>query len=199
MVYAPVADSRSMAVAVPAAIPAEGAEPWPVSLTPANMGRVARVVHGQNYGWGGMFQNRDCSAMIRDLFAPFGIWLPRNSKGQARHGRVVDVSHLSGPAKESKILDEGEPFLTLVYMPGHIMLYIGRHQGRAAVLHNMWGVRTRDRWDRSGRNIVGRAVITTLQPGIELEDADLPRADLRRRVRSLVFVGREPDGAGDTP
>ena len=32
--------------------------------------------------------------MIRDLFTPFGLWLPRNSKEQAEAGRFINIRNL---------------------------------------------------------------------------------------------------------
>ena len=99
---------------------------------------------GQAYGWGGSLADRDCSATIRDLFVPFGLWLPRNSSKQAKQGTVIPLSDLSPNQREKFLVEKGVPFLTLVRIPGHIMLYIGTHEDRAVVLHTIWGLRTRN-------------------------------------------------------
>jgi hypothetical protein len=56
------------------------------------------------------------------------------------------------------------------------------------VLHNLWGLRTRDWWEREGRLVIGRTVITTLQPGLELRDLDPGRGDLRTRIEGMTLL-----------
>lgn len=145
-------------------LPSAWIQPMPLAMDRKNIGRVAAELLGEPYGWGGLVDDRDCSAMTRDFFAPFGIWLPRNSKTQAAVGRVIDLSGDDTCGKEKVILEQGVPFRTLLYLPGHIMLYIGKKRGKAYVMHNMWGIRT----EGNGRIIVGRAVITDLYLGENL-------------------------------
>ena len=118
-----------------------GRRPWPLPPTPGNIARLGNRMMGQHYGWGGMFGLRDCSAMTRDLLAPFGIWLPRNSVAQARTGSVLPLEGMSTAEKEAAILRYGVPFWSLVGMRGHITLYVGNYRGRPAILHDVWGVR----------------------------------------------------------
>ena len=93
---------------------------------------------------------------------------------------------MAGPEKERVLLEQGRPFLTLVHIPGHIMLYVGRHDGRAAVLHNYWGVHTLTA-GKPDRHVLGRCVITTLRPGLELPNL-LPGADRRERVDAMILL-----------
>jgi cell wall-associated NlpC family hydrolase len=66
---------------------------------------MANELIGEAYGWGGLYQNRDCSAMVRDMFSPFGIWLPRHSEDQAREGgEFIDLTTFSPEEKEKVIL-----------------------------------------------------------------------------------------------
>ena len=41
-----------------------------------------------------MYQERDCSSTLRDLFTPFGLWLPRNSGQQAGEGIYISLKDL---------------------------------------------------------------------------------------------------------
>jgi hypothetical protein len=165
-----VADENGRAVPREALLTEGAAVPKPLPLTRRNLARVANALAGQPYGWGGMYENRDCSAMIRDLFAPFGIWLPRNSKDQARAGgRWVDLSALKPADKEWAIRRDGIPYLTLLYLRGHIMLYMGEHDGALLVFHNFWSVRTKGAKRSRGKQIIGQAAVTTLRPGGELQ------------------------------
>ena len=112
--------------------------------------------------------------MIRDLFTPFGLWLPRNSKEQAEAGRFISIRNLSPAEKEAQIIRQGMPWRTLLWTPGHIMLYIGVHQGQPLIFHNFWSIRTQDADGNKGKLIVGQAAVTTLHPGRELSGRDLP-------------------------
>jgi cell wall-associated NlpC family hydrolase len=127
--------------------------------------------------------------MIRDMFAPFGIWLPRNSADQAREGGTfIDLSNLSPEDREMMILKHGIPYLTLIWRRGHIMLYIGSHEGTPLIFHNFWGVRTKDFLGRGGRIIVGHAAITTLQPGMELYNIDPLQGNYLNYVLGMTLL-----------
>lgn len=79
------------------------------------------------YGWGGRAGERDCSRYLRDAFATFGIQLARHSGVQAELGtHNIDVTAMSEPDKLATIEAWAAKGVVLLYMPGHIMLYLGR-------------------------------------------------------------------------
>jgi hypothetical protein len=161
----------------------------PLKLTAMNMAGITNELVNEPYGWGGLHGNRDCSAMVRDIFAPFGIWLPRNSAQQAQQGGTfIDLSGLAPEEKEKAIVTQGIPYLTLLWRRGHIMLYIGAHQGEPLVFHNMWGISTKSLLGRKGKVIVGHAAITTLHPGRELLSYDLASADLTTNIIGMTLL-----------
>lgn len=170
------------------------AEMFPVPATTGHLADLADRMLGQSYGWGGLYEQRDCSAMIRDLLAPLGLYLPRNSSEQARAGKVVPLGGMSGQAKQRLIIRDGVPMLTLLGAPGHIMLYLGRRDGKALIMHNTWGVKVRDPGGGEGYKLIGRCCITTLRPGIELPNIILPEADLLGAIEVMVML----DGPFDT-
>lgn len=143
------------------------------------------------YGWGGMYGERDCSSMIRDMVTPFGIWLPRNSAAQSRKGEVISFSGMSNDEKLSTIKTKGVPFETIVYLKGHVLLYVGTYQDNVLVMHNIWGIRTIDKEGNKGRHIIGRAVISTLELGSELETYD-PAMKLLNRAESMNIFTHTP-------
>jgi len=169
-VLAPARDAAGRAVSLAVPLRADDAEPMPLPPTPRNFARLANQLMGQPYGWGGYLGNRDCSALLLDLYAPFGVFLPRNSRVQARQGEWIPWLDLTPAEKEAELLDRGAPLLTLLHKPGHIMLYLGQRNGRAVILHDIWGLRTLDEKGVAGRFIVGRVAITTLNPGAEIPD-----------------------------
>ncbi len=194
IVLAPARDAQGRVQIKQVRLTKEQAREFPVQAGAVQIASLASGLLGQNYGWGGLYENRDCSAMLRDLFTPFGIWLPRHSGDQAEVGQVVQLSDLDAEEKQRKIMNEAKPWATLIYLPGHIMLYLGDYEGRPVVMHNMWGLRTRDFWGREGRHLVGQAVITSLQPGRELYWLDRTRGDLLERVKSMNILFPAVDG-----
>jgi len=184
-----VADENRQAVLKVSRISRDTATQRPLKMTRANLARVANELINQPYGWGGLNQNRDCSALTMDFFAPFGIWLPRNSGQQAHEaGRFIDLEKLSPAEKEMMIIQYGVPYATLIWRKGHIMLYMGAYEGKALIFHNMWGISTLDLRGRRGRRIVGHAVITTLRPGIELCSDLEAGCDPLRSVQGMTIL-----------
>lgn len=161
----------------------DNAAKMPLPLKADSVAELAEPLMGNLYGWGGMYNNRDCSSTLQDLFAPFGIWLPRNSAQQAKAGMRLMLTDLSDRGKEEYIREHAIPFQTFIYLPGHIGLYVGQYEGKAVMLHNMWGVRINE----FGRFVVGKTVITTLYPGEELEGFS---SSLMSRVQSITIVGK---------
>jgi cell wall-associated NlpC family hydrolase len=159
----------------------------PMQFNRSNLQKVITPMLQTNYGWGGLFGERDCSSTLRDIFAPFGIWLPRNSYQQSRVGRVVSLKGLDDKAKLALIAREGKPFETLLYLKGHIMLYLGLYNGEPAVLHTIWGIKTLQNNGELGRHIVGKTVISSLHFGKELEGY-VPEYSLLHKLESMNFI-----------
>ena len=141
---------------------------FPLPFNRENIALIGNQLAGQPYGWGEMFGLRDCSAMLRDFFQPFGIWLPRTAADQiASVQQRLDLSGKQPWEKEDVIRRQAVPFLSLFYKPGHIMLYIGPDsKGQPLVFHNAWSIRVKDT-AAGNLQLIGKAVITTLEPGKE--------------------------------
>ncbi|MFO7830390.1 MAG: SH3 domain-containing protein [Desulfuromonadaceae bacterium] len=153
--------------------------PFPLPLTPARVAELSSHFMNQPYSWGDRFSGRDCSGTMRDLFAPFGIWLPRNSGDQTNVGRAISLNETPLPQRRDYIATHAIPFATLLHVPGHIMLYIGEHEGKAAVLHTVWGIRAQPLLGDEKRIKIGETAITSLEPGKELNE-------IWRRISSLL-------------
>ncbi|WQX82652.1 SH3 domain-containing protein [Helicobacter pylori] len=135
---------------------------FPKAFNSKNMAYFIDTMLGQKYGWGGLLGNRDCSAFTRDSFANFGILLPRNSYAQSRYANnYVDLSSMKAKEKEDYILKNATPFGTLIYLKGHIMLYLGAHNHQAIVAHSIWSVQTQKHFKTLSHKI-GGVVITSL-------------------------------------
>jgi len=115
------------------------------------------------YGWGGMKGERDCSRFIMDIFACFGIRMPRNSSKQARIGREIARFDRSG-LQEADVLKKLPSGISILYMPGHIMLYLGKDNGNYYVIHDTWAY-TEGRWSSRVKKHIGRVVVSDLSLG----------------------------------
>lgn len=153
--------------------------------TQRNMARQAFKMLHQPYGWGEMFGGRDCSRFIMDLFATFGIVMPRNSKLQATIGVSLALVEGKTIKEKAEILDRAIPLATLLRLPGHIMLYLGKENGRYYAIHNIWGIQKR-RWFRSSLEKIGRTVVSDLSLG-----RSGPNGSLLDRLTDIQFVGPE--------
>lgn len=153
-------------------VPKSIATKEPLELNAKNIEAVYSEVYKNIYGWGGSFDQRDCSSMLRDIFMPFGVWLPRNSLAQSRVGEVISLSGMQKAKKIEMIKKYAIPFKTLLYRKGHIVLYVGTFDDEIVVFHNTWGVRTKNIFGEYGRFVVGRAIFSTLSIGSEVKDYD---------------------------
>ncbi|WP_411710055.1 C40 family peptidase [Helicobacter salomonis] len=183
-VYTYAKDSRGFAKLVPTPIQPQYFTNFPRPLSARVMAAVIDTMLGQPYGWGGSEQKRDCSAFTRDSFASFGILLPRNSLAQVRYANnMVDLSSMSAPEKEAYIIKHATPFATILWLRGHIMLYLGTHAHKAIVAHNIWAISVGESATRTYN--IGRAVITTLELGKENKDASSKTRLLIDRVEAM--------------
>jgi len=138
---------------------------FPMAITPTHIAMLINHMIGGVYGWSGLNGHDDCSSTLVDLMSPLGIYLPSYTKDQMRAVRWVSIAHLSNQQKETFIMQHGMPFLTWLYRPGHVLLYVGEQNGQAYVLQDMWGLRTKNLWGKKGRAVVGKTVITPLTFG----------------------------------
>lgn len=163
----------------------------PLELTDANAMMIIKQLLGEKYGWGGSYGNRDCSAMTKDFMSVFGIWLPRNSASQKNIGEFFDLSRFSNKEKNEIIKNFGAPYQTLVYLPGHIMLYVGNDDTNALLLHNIWGLRTLQD-DTEGRYIIGKTIVSDLFIGEGKKSIDQKKL-LISRVTGFSIIGSKKD------
>ncbi len=167
-VYVPARGSNSMASIQTVSISRLDAVNIPMPITAQNIAQVGNVMMGQLYGWGGHNELRDCSSTLRDMFTPFGIYLPRNSRAQYNSAYTYPLSGLTLEGKKEAVRRHGKPFLTMIWMPGHIGLYVGTENGEPGMFHNVWGIRVDEQGMDDDRHIIGRAVVTSLEVGKEL-------------------------------
>ncbi len=143
------------------------------------------------YGWGDANGGRDCSRFLLDLFETFDIALPRHSGWQAQAGSfAIDVEQVQDEKQKQSLLDRAlRRGVVLLYLPGHVMLYLGRSaQGVPMALHAL-GEYARPCAQGSGETVVRvqRVVVSDLQLG-----RDSSRRSLLERLTRLVVFAKEP-------
>ena len=161
------------------------AEKWPIVAIQKNIAQLMNAMLGVKYGWGGLNHDSDCSLTTMNLFSAFGIWLPRNSTLQGYLPNAIDLRHLSNSEKEKAIVARGIPFLTLLEMPGHVVVYIGKNQGNVMIFQTVWGVHTRHLLGAEGRAIIGSTVITPINLGEK--DVNVKKTWLDQIERMVVL------------
>lgn len=154
-----------------------------ISFNAKNLENIMGELLHSNYGWGGVYGQRDCSSTLKDMFAPFGLWLPRNSYQQSKIGTMVSLDGLSEGEKINLIKEKAIPFKTLLYKKGHIVLYTGIVDNEITIFQNMWGVKTKKN-GKEGRFIVGKAIFSRLNLGKKLSTYD-ENASLLKNLKSI--------------
>ena len=157
-----------------------------LNLNRDNLTNIINEVSVTNYGWGGIYGQRDCSSMLRDLFSPFGIWLPRNSYQQSKLGKVISFNGMSDEDKIKLIKEKAVPFQTLLYKKGHIVLYVGTYRDEVIVFHNTWGIKTK-KDGVEGRVVIGRPLFSSLKLGKKQENYD-EEAEILRNLKSMNIL-----------
>ncbi|MCX7115623.1 MAG: SH3 domain-containing protein [Gammaproteobacteria bacterium] len=186
--YVPVKNTQGSAIISMVKVDKHAVTSMPMVLSIENIRRLMSELQNQPYGWGGLFFNNDCSSEMLHLFSAFGIWLPRNSAQQASLSSAVDLKERSVDERISFLKTSGEPLLTLIYIGGHVMLYLGEKQhgafaGEPMTYQNLWGLAPES---RDKRYVVGQSVFLPLlkqfseQPDIQSQAA--------KKSFSLVFL-----------
>ncbi len=158
----PVANQQGHAVIHQARIPADSASPFPLVGNQANVVQLMNQLMGAPYGWGGLYSYRDCTETMRDVFASFGVYMPRSSSEQIHVGQEISLKHLHNSAKLKLIHDNAIPFATVIGFPGHVMLYLGEQKGQPIVFEDLWGLQVFNLMGKEGRAIMGGTVIAPL-------------------------------------
>jgi len=134
--------------------------------TPRTIFRQAFELLNAPYGWGGMYGEQDCSRFVQEIFATVGISLPRNSSKQSQVG-VLLGEYPDNAAKEAKLdILSGKAIggCTILYLRGHIMLFLGTVHDTPYAIHSTWGYREPTWWGDKVR-VINRVAVTNLSLG----------------------------------
>lgn len=102
-------------------------------LTRHSVVKSALTLLGDRYGWGSSMGRRDCSSYIMDVYRTLGIQLPRNSRAQ-KESLPLRIAGHPDPTHRAYAGD-------VLYLPGHVMLYLGTYQETEYAVHAFVGYR----------------------------------------------------------
>ena len=162
-VLVPARDIDGRAVLREARLADTALSPAPIAATPRHLALLMKSLIGRPYGWGNMNFYNDCSSELQSIFSAFGVWLPRHSSSQMAAGDMTDLSSDTPAQRLAYLIENGKPMRTLVYIGGHVMLYLGNttREGRTVplVYQDIWGMRPAD---NSRRAVIGGSVVFPL-------------------------------------
>jgi len=116
------------------------------------------------YGWGSYNGEQDCSSFISRVFLCFGIILPESSFQKSK----FFPAELSKDGKEKQIADNAKPALSLLYLPGHIMLYIGKKETKPYAIHAIWGISSYNAKNQKTVKYINKVIVSDLDLGKEV-------------------------------
>jgi hypothetical protein len=197
-VMVPARDENGHAVARLAQLSDTQIASAPFSATPRHLAMLLKALIGRPYGWGNAGFYNDCSSETQSIFAAFGVWLPRHSSTQMSAGRMTDLSADTPEQRLDYLATHGVPMRTLIYIGGHVMLYIGNttreHQVVPVVYQDVWGLRPAD---NSRRAVIGGSVILPLLLHIP-EDPSL-QSLAATRIFQISIIGAPAEGTPVQP
>lgn len=151
---------------VPALLPkTSDVAPEYLPLSRANLLQQSFKFLGERYGWGHSYDARDCSGFVSDVYRSFGVELPRNTDDQAATPAMSRITLTKSDSHQARLaalesLDVGD----LIYIPGHVMMVIGREDGMLYVIHDTTGITYRNENEELIRMPLNAVSVTPLTP-----------------------------------
>ena len=140
-------------------------------LTRAGLLRQGFKFLGERYGWGHDNNARDCSGFVSEVYRSFGVQLPRNSRDQGESPALNRIAFTEADSREQRTsVMKGLQVGDLVYIPGHVMMVIGRDRGSLYVIHDTTGITYRGADGALTRVRLNGVSVTPLEPLMLGED-----------------------------
>jgi cell wall-associated NlpC family hydrolase len=125
---------------------------------------------GERYGWGHDYNGRDCTGFVGEIYKSFGLIMPRNSgqQGQGRYGinQTFILSENLNESVENKVkkilstIEVGD----LLYISGHVMMYLGDDNAEPYIIHDVKGLSYFDHDNKFYRGTLNGVSVTPLLP-----------------------------------
>lgn len=170
----------------------EAASMAPRKFSRRNILEAAFSYLDAEYGFGGKNSGIDCSRFVEQVFAPFGVELPRHSSWQSKAtSYYLDVEGMPVEEKKRVLEQANKSGMLLLEMRGHIMLYLGQDdEGIPMAIHSMGHFLTLcDEEVGETKQLVDRVVVSDLSLG-----ADTSKTSLLERIKRVAVIGDFPDG-----
>ena len=145
--------------------------------TSNNIVSSAFKFYGMPYGWGGLKDSVDCSALMLNAYRTVGIYLPRNTDEQANTAGIRNLLEGLDNAQRLSVIRDLQPGACL-YMDGHVVMYIGQINGAPYSIHALGshyvkGVRQREMQvvvsDLTLQRSSGNSFLADLQTAVEFK------------------------------
>ena len=135
-IYMPAVDANGTIIEQGLNIPNDnGVVKGALACSENNLIRQAFRFLGEDYGWGGIGKNVDCSAFVQDVYRSVGIELPRDADKQEKAmARSISLKNMNRQQRLD-ILRKSKPG-SLLFTKGHVMMYLGTDEaGEPLVIH----------------------------------------------------------------
>lgn len=134
-------------------------------LTQANLLQQGFKFLGERYGWGHSYNTRDCSGFVSEVYRSFGVELPRNTSDQGVSPALnrIAFTEQDDRAKRMQVvrnLQVGD----LIYIPGHVMMVIGKENGQTYLIHDTTGITYKNNQGEVVRASLNAVSVTPLEP-----------------------------------
>ncbi len=104
--------------------------------TADNVIRQAFKFLGERYGWGHDYGGRDCTGFVGEVYKSFGLLMPRNTGQQASSPAIPGHNFEPGQRGEIRSALASLRVGDLIYVPGHVVMYLGEVEGKPYVIHD---------------------------------------------------------------
>lgn len=161
-IYIPTVDANGTIIEQGLNIPNDnGVVKGALACSENNLVRQAFRFLGEDYGWGGLGKNVDCSSFVQDVYRSVGIELPRDAnrqeKAMARSISLKGMNH----AQRLEIIKKSKPG-ALLFTPTHVMMYLGTDEnGEPLAIHAISSYYTFD-GDKAVKNYARKVVVSDL-------------------------------------
>ncbi|MFT2089373.1 SH3 domain-containing protein [Paraglaciecola sp. 2405UD69-4] len=137
-----------------------------LAYTPQNIISQGFKFLGERYGWGHDYNARDCTGFIGEIYKTFGILMPRNSgqQGKGKYGTNFRFNKGSTTISKLTVINDMQVG-DLIYIPGHVMMYLGEEEGQPTVIHDVKGLAY---WTPEGEFYQGTLNAVSVTPLIKL-------------------------------
>jgi hypothetical protein len=134
-------------------------------LTRENIIRQAFKFLGERYGWGHLYNARDCSGFTSDVYRSMGLILPPNSGAQGKSPAFSHQLFSASDSHETRLKAVMEAQVgDLIVVPGHVLMILGKVHGQPYVIQDVPFAVFHDPTGKIHRTKLNEVSVTPLLP-----------------------------------